>query len=113
MRDSCNGLKETTDVRQHKIHFSRLIVRQPEEQFRKLLAEAGWKLTRIVPTTAVESIIEDVPAQANPIGGPGTATSPRARCRFVSSERFQPRSIAGSLPVMFRIPCQSCSTIQF
>ena len=33
-----------------------------EQQFRELLAASGWKLSRIVPTTAMDSIIEGVPA---------------------------------------------------
>jgi hypothetical protein len=33
-----------------------------EEQFRELLAAAGWQLTRIVPTAAGDSIVEGVPA---------------------------------------------------
>jgi hypothetical protein len=33
-----------------------------EKQFRDLLAAAGWRLSRIVPTAAAESIVEGVPA---------------------------------------------------
>jgi hypothetical protein len=33
-----------------------------EKQFRDLFAAAGWRLTRILPTAAVESIVEGVPA---------------------------------------------------
>jgi O-methyltransferase domain/Dimerisation domain len=33
-----------------------------EKQFRELFAAAGWRLTRIVPTASVESIVEGVPA---------------------------------------------------
>ncbi len=33
-----------------------------EKQFRDLLAAAGWKLTRIIPTAAADSIVEGVPA---------------------------------------------------
>jgi hypothetical protein len=33
-----------------------------EKQFRDLFAAAGWRLTRILPTAAAESIVEGVPA---------------------------------------------------
>jgi hypothetical protein len=33
-----------------------------EKQFTTLLAAAGWRLTRIIPTAAIDSIIEAVPA---------------------------------------------------
>lgn len=33
-----------------------------ETQFREMLASAGWKLSRIIPTTAVDSVIEALPA---------------------------------------------------
>ena len=33
-----------------------------EKQFRRLFAEAGWQLTRIIPTAAADSIVEGVPA---------------------------------------------------
>ncbi len=33
-----------------------------EPQFRELLAAGGWKLTRIIPTAALDSIVEAVPA---------------------------------------------------
>ena len=33
-----------------------------EKQFRNLLAAAGWQLSRIIPTTAADSIVEGVPA---------------------------------------------------
>ena len=33
-----------------------------EKQFRELFAAAGWRLTRIMPTAAPESIVEGVPA---------------------------------------------------
>jgi hypothetical protein len=33
-----------------------------EKQFRDLFAAAGWKLTRIIPTAASDSIVEGVPA---------------------------------------------------
>jgi hypothetical protein len=33
-----------------------------EKQFRDLFAAAGWKLTRIIPTAAADSIAEGVPA---------------------------------------------------
>ena len=33
-----------------------------EKQFRELFAAAGWRLTRIVPTSSPESIVEGVPA---------------------------------------------------
>ena len=33
-----------------------------EKQFRDLFAAAGWKLTRIIPTAAADSIVEGVPA---------------------------------------------------
>jgi O-methyltransferase domain len=33
-----------------------------QEQFRELFAAAGWKLTRIIPTVASDSIVEGVPA---------------------------------------------------
>jgi hypothetical protein len=33
-----------------------------EKQFAALLAAAGWRLTRIIPTAAVDSIVEAVPA---------------------------------------------------
>jgi hypothetical protein len=33
-----------------------------EKQFRELFAAAGWRLTRVVPTAAAESIVEGVPA---------------------------------------------------
>jgi O-methyltransferase domain len=33
-----------------------------EKQFRELLAASGWRLTRIIPTAAVDSVIEGVPA---------------------------------------------------
>ena len=33
-----------------------------EAQFRDLLATAGWKLSRIIPTAALDSIVEGVPA---------------------------------------------------
>ena len=32
-----------------------------ETQFRDLFAASGWKLTRIIPTSASESIVEGVP----------------------------------------------------
>jgi O-methyltransferase domain len=32
-----------------------------EKQFRTLLAAAGWRLTRIIPTAAIDSIVEAVP----------------------------------------------------
>jgi hypothetical protein len=33
-----------------------------EKQFRDLFAEAGWRLNRVIPTAAAESIVEGVPA---------------------------------------------------
>jgi len=33
-----------------------------EAQFRDLLAAAGWKLSRVIPTAALDSIVEGVPA---------------------------------------------------
>jgi O-methyltransferase domain/Dimerisation domain len=33
-----------------------------EKQFRDLFAAAGWRLTRVIPTAAIESIVEGVPA---------------------------------------------------
>jgi hypothetical protein len=33
-----------------------------DAQFRELLAASGWKLNRIMPTAATESIVEGVPA---------------------------------------------------
>jgi hypothetical protein len=33
-----------------------------EKQFHKLFAAAGWRLNRVIPTTAIESIVEGVPA---------------------------------------------------
>jgi O-methyltransferase domain/Dimerisation domain len=33
-----------------------------ESQFRELLAAGGWKLNRVIPTAAVDSIVEGVPA---------------------------------------------------
>jgi hypothetical protein len=33
-----------------------------EKQFRDLFAAAGWRLTRVIPTAAAESIVEGVPA---------------------------------------------------
>jgi len=33
-----------------------------EKQFRELFAAAGWQLSGIIPTTAIESIVEGVPA---------------------------------------------------
>jgi hypothetical protein len=33
-----------------------------EKQFRELFAEAGWKLSRVIPTSALDSIVEGVPA---------------------------------------------------
>ena len=33
-----------------------------EPQFRELLAASGWKLSRVIPTTAVDSIVEGIPA---------------------------------------------------
>ncbi len=33
-----------------------------EEQFRNLLAAAGWQLNRVIPTAVIESIVEAVPA---------------------------------------------------
>ena len=33
-----------------------------EKQFRELFAAAGWRLTRILPTASVESVVEGVPA---------------------------------------------------
>jgi len=33
-----------------------------EKQFRDLFAQAGWKLTRIIPTAAPDSIVEAIPA---------------------------------------------------
>ena len=33
-----------------------------EEQFRELFAAAGWKLNRIIPTAAPDSIVEGIPA---------------------------------------------------
>ena len=33
-----------------------------EKQFRELLAAAGWQLTRVIPTAALDSIVEGVPA---------------------------------------------------
>lgn len=33
-----------------------------EKQFRDLFAAAGWKLNRVIPTAAIESIVEGVPA---------------------------------------------------
>lgn len=32
-----------------------------EKQFRELFAAAGWKLSRVIPTAAIESIVEGVP----------------------------------------------------
>jgi len=33
-----------------------------ETQFRELLASAGWKLNRVIPTAAMDSIVEGIPA---------------------------------------------------
>jgi hypothetical protein len=33
-----------------------------EKQFRDLFAAAGWQLSRVIPTTVIESIVEGVPA---------------------------------------------------
>jgi hypothetical protein len=33
-----------------------------EKQFRELFAASGWRLNRVIPTTAIESIVEGVPA---------------------------------------------------
>ena len=33
-----------------------------EKQFRELLAAAGWRLTRVIPTAAPDSIVEAIPA---------------------------------------------------
>jgi hypothetical protein len=33
-----------------------------EKQFRELFAAAGWRLNRVIPTAAIESIVEGVPA---------------------------------------------------
>jgi hypothetical protein len=33
-----------------------------EKEFRELLAAAGWRLNRVIPTAASDSIIEGVPA---------------------------------------------------
>jgi hypothetical protein len=33
-----------------------------EKQFRHLFATAGWQLSRIIPTAALDSIVEAVPA---------------------------------------------------
>jgi hypothetical protein len=33
-----------------------------EKQFRELFAAGGWQLTRIIPTVALDSIIEGIPA---------------------------------------------------
>jgi hypothetical protein len=33
-----------------------------EKQFRDLFAEAGWRLSRIIPTRAPDSIVEAIPA---------------------------------------------------
>jgi hypothetical protein len=33
-----------------------------EKQFRDIFAAAGWRLTRIIPTKALDSIVEGVPA---------------------------------------------------
>jgi hypothetical protein len=33
-----------------------------EKQFRELFAASGWKLSRIVPTAAIDSIVEGVPS---------------------------------------------------
>src|SRR5262249_9595423 len=33
-----------------------------EKQFRELLGAAGWKLNRVIPTAAVDSIVEGIPA---------------------------------------------------
>jgi hypothetical protein len=33
-----------------------------EKQFRHLFAASGWKLSRIIPTVAADSIVEGVPA---------------------------------------------------
>ncbi|MSV35531.1 MAG: hypothetical protein EXQ47_08040 [Bryobacterales bacterium] len=33
-----------------------------EDQFRALFAASGWKLTRVIPTAAPDSIVEGVPA---------------------------------------------------
>ncbi len=33
-----------------------------EKQFRDLFAAAGWKLSRIIPTVAADSIVEGIPA---------------------------------------------------
>ena len=32
-----------------------------EKQFRDLFAASGWKLSRIVPTAAMDSVVEGVP----------------------------------------------------
>jgi hypothetical protein len=32
-----------------------------EAQFRELLAAAGWKLSRVIPTAAQDSIVEGLP----------------------------------------------------
>lgn len=33
-----------------------------EKQFRELFAAAGWQLNRVIPTTALDSIVEGIPA---------------------------------------------------
>jgi hypothetical protein len=33
-----------------------------EKQFRELFAASGWKLSRIIPTVALDSIVEGAPA---------------------------------------------------
>jgi hypothetical protein len=33
-----------------------------EKQFRDLFAAAGWRLNRIIPTAAPDSIVEGIPA---------------------------------------------------
>jgi hypothetical protein len=33
-----------------------------EAQFRELLAAAGWRLSRVIPTAAQDSIVEGLPA---------------------------------------------------
>jgi len=35
---------------------------RPETQFHELFAAAGWRLIRVIPTAAIESIVEGVPA---------------------------------------------------
>ena len=33
-----------------------------EKEFRELLAAAGWRLTRVIPTKVPDSIVEGIPA---------------------------------------------------